>query len=376
MPMLHRKVLLTTALIVAFLAGVAVYAKKKAATAPDDRQRALHAVDRLTFGPRPGDVEAVTAMGVDKWIDLQLHPDKIDDSAMQARLSGYRTLQMSAHEMVLAFPPNPVAKAVMEGKIADAERSVRARHLRGGHRSRGGEDSRRSSKLVRRIQQPRAMFSQPISPSASLRGARRTVSVDDLIALQPNERMQRILALPVAEQHDLLQGIPYPKRQALLAGLSPAAARNGHRAEPSRGGGDRASCNRRSCCAPSTAIANSKRCSPTSGSTTSTCSSSKGADRYLVTAYERDVIRPHVLGKFKDLLIATAQSPAMLFYLDNWQSEGPQLRCCAWAAACAADAPRPYWGSTADVPPPQHRSVQPERRRRNAAGSTKTTRAS
>jgi uncharacterized protein (DUF1800 family) len=49
----------------------------------------------------------------------------------------------------------------------------------------------------------------------------------------------------------------------------------------------------------------------------------KGADRYQITSYERDVIRPHVLGKFKDLLVATAQSPAMLFYLDNWQSEGP-----------------------------------------------------
>ena len=49
----------------------------------------------------------------------------------------------------------------------------------------------------------------------------------------------------------------------------------------------------------------------------------KGADRYLVTEYERDVIRPHVLGKFRDLLEATAKSPAMLFYLDNWQSVGP-----------------------------------------------------
>jgi uncharacterized protein (DUF1800 family) len=49
----------------------------------------------------------------------------------------------------------------------------------------------------------------------------------------------------------------------------------------------------------------------------------KGADRYLVTEYERDVIRPHVLGKFKELLEATAKSPAMLFYLDNWQSVGP-----------------------------------------------------
>ena len=55
----------------------------------------------------------------------------------------------------------------------------------------------------------------------------------------------------------------------------------------------------------------------------------KGADRYLVTEYERNAIRPHVLGKFKDLLEATAKSPAMLFYLDNWQSVGPdspQLR--------------------------------------------------
>ena len=50
----------------------------------------------------------------------------------------------------------------------------------------------------------------------------------------------------------------------------------------------------------------------------------KGPDRYLVTSYERDVIRPHALGKFEDLLVATAKSPAMLFYLDNWLSVGPQ----------------------------------------------------
>lgn len=46
----------------------------------------------------------------------------------------------------------------------------------------------------------------------------------------------------------------------------------------------------------------------------------KGADRWLTTGYERDAIRPHVLGRFEDLLRATAQHPAMLFYLDNWQS--------------------------------------------------------
>src|SRR5262249_3540130 len=51
--------------------------------------------------------------------------------------------------------------------------------------------------------------------------------------------------------------------------------------------------------------------------------SGKGADRYLLTSYERDVIRPRAMGKFEDLLVATAKSPAMLFYLDNWLSVGP-----------------------------------------------------
>lgn len=46
----------------------------------------------------------------------------------------------------------------------------------------------------------------------------------------------------------------------------------------------------------------------------------KGVDRYLVADYERTAIRPHVFGRFEDMLLATARHPAMLFYLDNWQS--------------------------------------------------------
>jgi uncharacterized protein (DUF1800 family) len=49
----------------------------------------------------------------------------------------------------------------------------------------------------------------------------------------------------------------------------------------------------------------------------------KGADRFLVPTYEREAIRPHVLGHFRELLESTASSPAMLFYLDNWQSVAP-----------------------------------------------------
>ena len=47
----------------------------------DEQKQAVHALNRLTFGPRPGDVDHVLAIGVDKWIDQQLHPEKINDDA-------------------------------------------------------------------------------------------------------------------------------------------------------------------------------------------------------------------------------------------------------------------------------------------------------
>ncbi len=134
--------------------------------------------------------------------------------------------------------------------------------------------------------------------------------------------MNRILSLPAAEQHDLLQGIPLFKRQALLAGLTPEQRETVIALNQ-----------------PEAVIDSEVQSAKLLRAVYSdrqleevltdfwfnhfNVFIGKGADHYLVTAYERDVIRPHVLGKFKDLLIATAQSPAMLFYLDNWQSEGP-----------------------------------------------------
>ncbi|HYV75261.1 MAG TPA: DUF1800 family protein, partial [Candidatus Binatia bacterium] len=115
---MKRYLLATTLLLIALSIAVVLVAKNKPSTSvPDDRQRAVHALDRLTFGPRPGDPEKVLVLGVDNWIELQLHPDKIDDSAIEARLAQYRTLQMSSKELAVNFPPNPVLKAAMEGKV-------------------------------------------------------------------------------------------------------------------------------------------------------------------------------------------------------------------------------------------------------------------
>src|SRR5580693_5077464 len=107
-----------------FLLGFAAFVqlavakrKERQATAQMDQQKmVVHALNRLTFGPRPGDVDHVMAMGVDKWIDLQLHPDKINDSALDARLAPFRTLHMDTREIVENFPSEQMIKAVADGK--------------------------------------------------------------------------------------------------------------------------------------------------------------------------------------------------------------------------------------------------------------------
>jgi len=82
----------------------------------DENKKILHALNRFTFGPRPGEVDAVRAMGLEKWFDQQLHPDKIDDSALDARLSPFRTLKMSTHEMMENFPDNQMVRMIENGR--------------------------------------------------------------------------------------------------------------------------------------------------------------------------------------------------------------------------------------------------------------------
>jgi len=122
MSFLRRQTVLATAVLMLGIATslrLAIAKKNKrdsAATQINEQKRVLHAINRLAFGPRPGEVERVTAMGVDKWIDQQLHPEKIDDHALDARLAPFRTLRMNTRELVENFPPPQTIKAIAEGK--------------------------------------------------------------------------------------------------------------------------------------------------------------------------------------------------------------------------------------------------------------------
>src|SRR5690242_1497268 len=64
----------------------------------------LHALNRLGYGARPGDLERVRQMGLAKWIDQQLNPDSIPDDGMRARLEKYPTLRMSSSKLIEEFP--------------------------------------------------------------------------------------------------------------------------------------------------------------------------------------------------------------------------------------------------------------------------------
>src|SRR5208282_4352377 len=84
----------------------------------NEEQRALHALNRLTFGPRPGDLQKVMDTDVNDWIEQQLHPEEINDSVLDGKLGPLRTLRMSTRDLVQTFPNNKMIKEAAEGKIA------------------------------------------------------------------------------------------------------------------------------------------------------------------------------------------------------------------------------------------------------------------
>jgi uncharacterized protein (DUF1800 family) len=301
--------------------------KQESANTPmDEPRRALHALNRLAFGPRPGDVERVTAMGVDKWIDQQLHPDKIDDRALDARLQPFRTLHMSTHEIVENFPPPAVIKAIADGKRSmpsdSAKRAVYEAQL---ERYQQKKEQKQEAANTGPSPNGSGNAGQMSDEDQAHRREDRLyadLKTEDLLDLPPDERMKAILKMSPEDQRAVGVSLKGDKRDEFMEGMKPQqretlmALNNPQQVVTSE-------------------LVQSKllRAIYSDRQLQEVMTDfwfnhfnvfiGKGADRYMLTGYERDAIRPHALGKFEDLLVATAQSPAMLFYLDNWLSVGP-----------------------------------------------------
>jgi uncharacterized protein (DUF1800 family) len=346
--------------------------------ASSEQKRAVHALNRLTYGPRPGDVQQVMAMGVDRWIDLQLHPEKIADKDVDAHLESLRTLRMSTKEILEDFPDGQMVKQVAEGKHAMPSDPARRAVYQVQVARINEKQERKEKKAAAQPSAPAepaaaegaktaeelaaAAASSTDSPSpdanemngmttnvgkndmsstadadvvkpnpspADAAAARRRedrlyadLKVQGLIDLPPNERYKKVLAMSADEQVAFANTLRRGKGQEFLEGLDPRQkevlqAMNNPPAvvvdELSQAKLLRAVYSERQLEEVMTDFWFNHF----------NVFIGKGPERLLVTNYEQAVIRPHALGKFEDLLVATAKSPAMQFYLDNWLSVGP-----------------------------------------------------
>ncbi|MGA6986291.1 MAG: DUF1800 domain-containing protein [Terriglobales bacterium] len=339
----RRRLLVATALlVVAGLTAQFALGRKKdkpaGAKSADEQKRAAHALNRLTFGPRPGDVERVTQLGVDKWIELELHPEKIDDSALEARLVPFRTLRMDTREIVENFPTDQLIKQIADGK-ASLPRDPNKRAIYEAQLQRYEDKQEHKEEAASAV----GNSSSPNSASPTCRDGACPVSADsaqpaetqrreerrmanlktqELLDLPPDERMKEILKMSPEDQRSLEATAKGAKADALLEGMSPQQKETVMALK-----------NPQQVVVQELTQAKILRAIYSERQLDEVMTDfwfnhfnvfiNKGADRYLLTSYERDAIRPHVLGKFEDLLVATAKSPAMMFYLDNWLSVGP-----------------------------------------------------
>ncbi len=371
----------------------------------DEQRRAVHSLNRLTFGPRPGDVQQVMAMGVDAWIDQQLHPERISDSAIESRLAPFRTLRMSSREIAEEFPDNQLIRQVMDGKrsmpsdpakravyqvqiarmeekrerkaeaaaqppaaaeamkapadisaqasAADAATTAKTAEELAAAANASANTGNASSTLAdanaMTSPNPAAMANSAMpndastassadvetttttkaapvdDPEARLREERlyADLKVQGLIDVPPTQRYKTVMAMTPVEQLAFADALRGGQSQEFLAGLDPKQKET-----------LQAMNNPQAVVVDELVQAKLLRAIYSERQLEEVMTDfwfnhfnvfvNKGADRMLLTNYEQDVIRPHALGKFEDLLVATAKSPAMLFYLDNWLSIGPE----------------------------------------------------
>src|SRR5437588_5774455 len=331
--------LLLTSLALTASVRLAAGYKKPAPTLTqmDEHKRAVHALNRLTFGPRPGDVQKVMDIGVDKWIELQLNPKKIDDGALESRLAPFRTFRMDTREIVENFPPPQLIKQVMNGRQSlPSDPTRRAVYQAQIERQEQKQERKQESGK----NPPDATASNAVDAPAvdaankqarlgdEERAQRREarmfadLTVEELLNLPPDQGVKRVLKMAPEEQRILAASLKGGRGNDFMEGMSPQqketlmALNNPQQvivSELVQGKLLRAIYSERQLDEVMTDFWFNHF----------NIFIGKGPDHYMITSYERDVIRQHALGKFEDLLLATAKSPAMLFYLDNWLSIGP-----------------------------------------------------
>jgi uncharacterized protein (DUF1800 family) len=228
------------------IAGVLLLAP--ASSTPEARPTALddaaivHVLDRTGFGARAEDVARVRELGLDRYLDEQLHPERLSDVEVRARLARFQTLALDSSTIAERYYA-PLLRERRASKKDDAGKKAEAGKPGDASEARATMEPAERTRL-RELRQTGRVVMDELGEQKVLR------------AVYSSRQLEEVLVDFWFNHFNVFAG--------------------------------------------------------------------KGPVRGYLTEYERDAIRPHVLGRFRDLLGAVAKSPAMLFYLDNWQSVDPQ----------------------------------------------------
>jgi uncharacterized protein (DUF1800 family) len=347
-----------------------VRAPSKAATRPAyasaqlrGDQRVVHALNRFTFGARPGDVEAVRTMGLDNWFESQLHPESLDQSSLNARLAQFPAMQWSVRDLLYRLPGNATIRQAMDGRAPVPSggilHSIYENHIY-RMQLKKTEDNRKLATAQATMNPPTAETgamgptqSPMMQPAAAMtngvemavgtprssveatstidRAAQQTppapalsdAELQSILALAPQQRVARLAAMQPAEFEGFIHSLRPQQRIALEADLTPEQRETvGALENPERLVGEELIAQRLTRDIYSSAQLQEVMTDFWFNHFNVYLRKSEQMPYYLV-GYERDTIRPRALGKFEDLLEAVAHSPAMMLYLDNATSMGP-----------------------------------------------------
>jgi uncharacterized protein (DUF1800 family) len=311
-------------------------------------QKIEQALNRLTFGVRPGDVEEVRKLGLEKWIELQLHPERITENpVLEDRLKPLETIRMDAVDILKQYSPQRTAPKMIAAPVrvnellpADQFRKV----------YNGTAEERLAALMALDPEKRRQVLA--VVPDNVVEGLPELKKERELARKRRAEEQraeQRRLRPPLSDLLDpdqreiALKGTP-AQRSALFASLDAGTLEKVAAVLPPDALAGQPELRRMGMMArtPLQVLGDDLRESKLFRAIYSNRQlqevladfwfnhfnvyEAKGQlDRFLLASYERDAIRPHVLGKFKDLLLAVARHPAMLYYLDNWESMSPDV---------------------------------------------------
>jgi len=320
--------------------------------------RILHALNRFTFGPRPGDVDAVRAEGLDKWFDRQLHPASLEEADLNARLSQFPAMQWSPQDLLYRLPSNAIIRQTLDGKLpvpergalhavyenqmyrvsekrqekeqnkADAQAKPQGSANAAATMTAAGGDGSQAQMAAEVRPQVQPQEAMDANQMSAAKVAPPATIVDDgefrrMLELEPQQRVLHLVAMQPEAFDSFFKSLKPQQRNALVQDMPPDLKEVvGDLENPQRLVNEEIIAQRLTRDIYSNAQLQEVMTDFWLNHFNVFLHKHEATPYYMVS-YERDVIRPRALGKFEDLLEATAHSPAMMIYLDNSSSIGP-----------------------------------------------------